>query len=155
MSIDWMKNYYRPDCELAVERAQTETRKYSGRVIEQNTTEQTQEKIFALQATIGNSGNPAHDSIFFRVRGKIYVGRSKEALGPNGIVLPVDRTSGISGRHCSISQHSDGVVIEDLGSRNGTSINNRQLEPKRKYLAQNGDTLKVGKIYFDVKEVSA
>ena len=51
----------------------------------------------------------------------------------------------VSGRHCRISATSDGHVIEDLGSSNGTFVNGRRVETSK---LQSGDRLTLGTATF-------
>lgn len=56
----------------------------------------------------------------------------------------------VSRRHARIFKHDDVVVVEDLGSINGTFINGRRLVP---YLPENlktGDTLQLGRLVLGV-----
>lgn len=56
----------------------------------------------------------------------------------------------VSRRHARIFKHEDVVVVEDLGSVNGTFINGRRLVP---YLPENletGDTLQLGRLVLGV-----
>lgn len=56
----------------------------------------------------------------------------------------------VSRRHARIYKHGDVVVVEDLGSVNGTFINGRRLVP---YLPENlntGDTLQLGRLVLGV-----
>ena len=54
----------------------------------------------------------------------------------------------ISRKHCVIRQTNGHVVIQDLGSRNGTVVNGEEItEP---YQASSGDILRVGKLQFEI-----
>jgi pSer/pThr/pTyr-binding forkhead associated (FHA) protein len=52
----------------------------------------------------------------------------------------------ISRRHCEIAQTPDGPLVRDLGSRNGTFVNDERVEGDRKL--ENGDRLRVGPLEF-------
>jgi pSer/pThr/pTyr-binding forkhead associated (FHA) protein len=57
---------------------------------------------------------------------------------------------GVSRRHAKITRQGREIVIEDLGSINGTFLNHKKLTP---YLAQalkNGDELQLGKLILQV-----
>ena len=54
----------------------------------------------------------------------------------------------ISRRHCAIRIGDGQVIVEDLGSRNGTFINGEKLEGPHK--AKSGDLLRVGRLQFNV-----
>jgi pSer/pThr/pTyr-binding forkhead associated (FHA) protein len=46
----------------------------------------------------------------------------------------------VSRRHCCLALHSDGVVVRDLGSTNGTRINGRRINEG---LLRKGDELSI------------
>lgn len=56
----------------------------------------------------------------------------------------------ISRRHARIAPKKDYVVIEDLGSVNGTYLNGQRLAPFLPELLVNGDTLQLGKLLIRV-----
>ena len=54
----------------------------------------------------------------------------------------------VSRQHCGISVLEGRVIVEDLGSRNGTFVNGEKLtEPHE---ARSGDTVRVGRLQFEV-----
>jgi len=54
----------------------------------------------------------------------------------------------ISSHHCELTVSEFGIGVLDLGSTNGTFINGERITKKT---AQNGDTLRLGDIEFDVE----
>lgn len=54
----------------------------------------------------------------------------------------------VSRKHCSVKIKDGKVIIEDLGSRNGTFINGAAIQEP--HVVQIGDTLRVGRLQFDV-----
>ncbi|MGL4513496.1 MAG: FHA domain-containing protein [Lacipirellulaceae bacterium] len=52
----------------------------------------------------------------------------------------------ISRRHCEVLQTPDGPIARDLGSRNGTFVNDERLEGEQ--LLKHGDRLRVGPLEF-------
>lgn len=84
----------------------------------------------------------------------IHLGR----LDPVSDVFPeIDLTDdgglekGVSRRHARILKREGTVVVEDLGSINGTFINGKRLAP---YLPENlsdGDSLQIGRLLIDVQ----
>lgn len=54
----------------------------------------------------------------------------------------------ISRTHCSLKVENGSVTIADLGSRNGTYVNGVKLEGPHQ--ARSGDTLRVGRLQFEV-----
>ncbi len=64
--------------------------------------------------------------------------------GPdNGIVCDMDN---VSRTHCKIYAGAGGNYIEDMGSTNGTFVNDEELTSRRKL--KNGDFVKVGGVIF-------
>ncbi|WP_169972734.1 FHA domain-containing protein [Tautonia rosea] len=53
--------------------------------------------------------------------------------------------SRISRRHCCVAQIAGGLVIRDLGSRNGTRINGEQIEEAA---LEDGDEIAIGPVVF-------
>ena len=65
---------------------------------------------------------------------------------------PVSQT--ISKRHCEVFIREDRVFVKDLGSTNGTFVNDEQVRGERE--VRDGDVLKIGPLDFGVRvEVSA
>lgn len=80
-------------------------------------------------------------------------------LGDQGLPQTIGRDSDLSQialpdsqasrAHCRISEHADGLFVEDLGSRNGTWINHERVESG---VLKLGDTLKIGHTQFFIEE---
>ena len=69
------------------------------------------------------------------------IGRSEEAhLRPSSDL--------ISRQHCAIKIDAGKVTIEDMGSRNGSFVNEQQLT--QPHIARVGDILRVGRLQFEV-----
>ena len=56
----------------------------------------------------------------------------------------------ISRKHCAITIGRGQVTIEDMGSRNGTFVNEEQLPDNTKHVVKIGDILKVGRLQFEL-----
>lgn len=54
----------------------------------------------------------------------------------------------ISRRHCALRINNGQLIIEDLGSRNGTYVNGEKLNGP--HVAKSGDLLRVGRLQFNV-----
>lgn len=67
------------------------------------------------------------------------IGRSKECALRAG-------SDAISRRHCELKVTAEGVTVEDLGSRNGTYVNEEKVEGVK--VLTNGDKLRVGPLEF-------
>jgi pSer/pThr/pTyr-binding forkhead associated (FHA) protein len=55
----------------------------------------------------------------------------------------------VSRLHCRLTLQSDGLLVEDLESTNGTFVNGERVT---KLLLRNGDALRVGRVEFSVKK---
>src|SRR3954470_8549514 len=61
----------------------------------------------------------------------------------------------VSNRHCAILQRDDHVAVLDLGSSNGTLVNDRCLRRDEEIRVSDGDRLQVGQLIFTVRIVVA
>jgi pSer/pThr/pTyr-binding forkhead associated (FHA) protein len=57
---------------------------------------------------------------------------------------------GVSRRHARILKREGTVVVEDLGSINGTFINGKRLAPYLPEVLNDGDSLQLGRLLIDV-----
>jgi len=89
-------------------------------------------------------------------------GGGKTTLGrysPGEVIPSVDLTPynanllGISRQHATISRSESGYVLEDIGSTNGTWLNEVKLPPNKPSTLQSGDLIRLGQlglyVYFD------
>ena len=83
----------------------------------------------------------------------IHMGR----LDPASDVFPeVDLTNdhglekGVSRRHARILKREGSVVVEDLGSINGTFINGKRLAPYLPEMLTDGDSLQLGRLLIEI-----
>jgi pSer/pThr/pTyr-binding forkhead associated (FHA) protein len=74
------------------------------------------------------------------------IGRAKECHLRAG-------SEAISRRHCAIARSKEGWTVRDLGSRNGTHVNDARIEKAVPLRA--GDELRVGPLRFRIDRVSA
>ncbi len=73
---------------------------------------------------------------------KFLIGRAKECALRAG-------SEAISRRHCAITKHENGYMVKDLGSRNGTYVNDARIE--REVPLEAGSELRVGPLKFRVE----
>jgi hypothetical protein len=64
--------------------------------------------------------------------------------------VALEPARGVSRRHASIFKQGLGVVVEDLGSVNGTFVNGKRLDPYLPEPLRDGDTLQLGKLLIKV-----
>jgi len=60
------------------------------------------------------------------------------------------KSESVSRQHCVIVLRKGKVLIQDLKSRNGTSVNGVQLAPMTPKSLKPGDALKIGKLDFEI-----
>jgi two-component system cell cycle response regulator len=82
-------------------------------------------------------GGDLNGSIFNLNPGETVVGRNPDCA------IPLD-FSGISRRHFTVEVSEAGATVSDLGSANGTYLNNQKLESPT--LLKRGDVIKIGSI---------
>lgn len=58
-----------------------------------------------------------------------------------------------SRRHCRVFWHDGGYFLEDLGSMNGTQLNERPLEPSQLYPLHDGDRITAGRVQLIFRSV--
>lgn len=91
--------------------------------------------------------------VILELDGEIRVGRkdTTRQLMPE-LDLTKDRGSdfGVSRLHASIQTSNRGVVLIDLGSTNGTLLNNYRLPPDLPYPLHNGDEIRFGRLLVHV-----
>lgn len=56
----------------------------------------------------------------------------------------------VSGRHCRLTREGQAVLVEDLGSRNGTYVNGARLEPSERIAITPADTVHLGSHRLDL-----
>ena len=72
------------------------------------------------------------------------LGRGRET----DLTLPVE---GISRQHARLQRGSQGWVLVDLGSTNGTFVNGQRLQPEQPYLLRPGDQVAIGSLVLGVE----
>lgn len=95
------------------------------------------------------AGLRAENGTFFPLKSKAtLIGRNDPK---SGIFVDIDLTSLVSNpkiisrRHAQIEQEGDRFYITDLGSTNGTKLNDERLTPREKKPLWDGDVLEFGK----------
>ncbi len=108
-----------------------------------------QDSLLSLKLTIVDSGR----RIAFPLTKEVIIGR----LDPATATFPdIDLTAdgglekGVSRRHAKITCKEAKVIIEDLGSINGTFVNNTRLTPYLPHPLKSGDELQLGKLIIEV-----
>lgn len=90
--------------------------------------------------------------LIVRGRSEIILGRKVEGQ-PSEVV---DMTPyhghllGVSRRHARLTISSEGALIEDLGSTNGTWLNEKRLTPDASFVVTSGDQIRLGQLILFV-----
>lgn len=110
--------------------------------------------VASTRTTRGRMGSPhliavagPHQGSDFRLALPVSIGR--EAL-TNQVILSLD--SAVSRRHAAIRADGAAVVLADLGSQNGTYVNNRRIEVAA---LREGDMISIGHTLLVVSELDA
>jgi two-component system, cell cycle response regulator len=74
-------------------------------------------------------------------RDEIVIGRE----GGSDVMVPIDT---VSRRHCRLQQRGGTIFLSDLGSTNGTALNDEALAPNQEFALRSGDRIRVGSAIF-------
>ena len=98
-----------------------------------------------IDITLEDRANPTK---YFRacVRDAICIGRSDKLCD-----IPITYDDSVSSRHCEIYQRDSVLYCRDLGSSNGTMINQQKVYQEVKI--ESGDILRIGRLSFFVQIV--
>ena len=83
---------------------------------------------------------------------KMVVGRGLESDG--GIKAYLSDKGTVSRKHLEIWKNQKGIVVKDVGSKNGSFINGNRLLPQKEYILHVGDKLALSsnnEVEFDIK----
>lgn len=83
-----------------------------------------------------------------KVGTKIAVKKDKFLIGRSPKCHLCAGHNSISRKHCAIIRHDASVTIMDLGSRNGTLVNEKKIEPEKEFELSSGDEITVGSLRF-------
>jgi FHA domain len=75
----------------------------------------------------------------------IRIGKPNDLIVPDINVSDLAETDIVSRQHAEIHVDSNHYYLVDLGSVNGTYLNDVELEPKKRYLLKLGDRISLGK----------
>ena len=118
-------------------------RRYSDSMQDNNETRLLYEKGAGGDLSFEDLNDP---SKYFRVenRGKLVLGRSKDRCD-----LAISHDDSVSARHCELEMRDGNCFVRDLGSSNGTFVNNEKVYTES--ILQDGDILKMGSLSLLVR----
>lgn len=92
------------------------------------------------------------DPLLVDVDDEVILGRHMGGDSPNVVDLTPYRAGllGVSRRHAIIQATEDGYTIEDLGSTNGTWVNENRLPEETPYVLASGDCVRLGELILYV-----
>ena len=98
---------------------------------------------------ISNSGR----RVAFELNEKIQIGREdpgKEIWPELDLTPDKGLECGVSRRHALLKASEEGAVLVDLGSTNGTQVNNEHLSPEKPHPLKNGDHIRLGGLLIQI-----
>ena len=87
-------------------------------------------------------------SIEFDVRDGMEIGTVSDSAFSIDLSPFAARTAGVSRRHARIEPCIDGLRITDIGSTNGTRVNDRSISPHLPHPLRDGDLVCLGNLEF-------
>jgi pSer/pThr/pTyr-binding forkhead associated (FHA) protein len=87
---------------------------------------------------------------FFIVEDSVLIGRASPADGvfPQLDLAPRDPLGSVSRRHARLVRDGEEILLEDLGSSNGTFVNNERLKEGIQKALQENDEVRFGALRF-------
>lgn len=96
-----------------------------------------------------SSANPDHSPLGLDIRDEITIGRQTETTSPDLDLTPYDAASlGVSREHAMLKPTSQGLLLIDLGSSNGTFCNGTKTRLGAPHLISDGDIVSFGGLHF-------
>lgn len=110
------------------------------------------QEIFDLQDNVILQIFPSGSCVTLALNAPVVLGRrAKDGSLPSHELLDLTPFSGydhgISRAHCLLERKDFHLVVTDLGSRNGTYLNNRQLAPHDPQIVAHNDRLILGTLH--------
>jgi hypothetical protein len=102
------------------------------------------------------SPDPHAEVLPLKITGDTVIGRNIEGESQVDVNLTqfIGRTAGVSRYHAMLRPTSDGVLLTDLGSTNGTYANNQRVTLGKPLRLSPGDTIRFAGLSFKVYSVS-
>lgn len=98
------------------------------------------------------SSDPQHKPLPLKIMGDIVIGRKVEGVNPDLDLTPYEPDKyGISRTHAMIRPTSDQLLLNDLGSTNGTQVNGEALSLGRAGKLTDRGVISFGKLHFQVR----
>jgi pSer/pThr/pTyr-binding forkhead associated (FHA) protein len=115
-----------------------------------------QSKILKTTMTHSPSNNISYAKLILPNNNNIVVDGAERIVGREDFVgiISTDKLLYIGKDHLKITKEGDNFYIQDLNTKNGTSINGEKLSGNKSRLLSSGDELEVGKtvkIYYQEK----
>jgi hypothetical protein len=127
--------------------------------LEQTARVKLPEKVVTLlEEPLGRPTTAPFDSMALHIMGEklpFLIHRGTTLLGrlassPKGAAVDLSkyyaRVLGVSREHAAIHYTENGWMVEDLGSTNGTYVNDGKLPAHQLHALQNGDTVRLGQL---------
>ncbi len=93
--------------------------------------------VFCKLSVHDNGSSCEFDVADYQLRKSFTIGRSSQ----NNLQI---KNASVSIKHLCLMRHDDSLIIQDMGSSNGTQLNRRKITPWKEYLVNAGDILILG-----------
>jgi NADPH-dependent 2,4-dienoyl-CoA reductase/sulfur reductase-like enzyme/pSer/pThr/pTyr-binding forkhead associated (FHA) protein len=143
---DWLDSQHVPPAQLGIQRAGDSIVKQTAYALSNNTANTVKE---TLKASLPTEAALVHEPD--RVTGlklpEVLLSQTKViVIGRQpGVHLLIDQGS-VSRRHAEISYANGQYILHDVGSTNGTFVNDVRIEPNSPYILKPNDLLRFGKL---------
>jgi len=115
-------------------------------LLDQETGQDTDSNSLPLALLVRNRGVKTEK---IEIKGKsFFIGRN------SAVVHYVEHSRGVSRVHLEILYNQTGFGLKDLGSKNGSFLNNERLIPNKVYPLKTGDVIRVAKVEFTFQEIN-
>jgi pSer/pThr/pTyr-binding forkhead associated (FHA) protein len=96
--------------------------------------------------------SPSGACISLPVDNVVMLGRSMGLTSRNFLDLSEfgAQDQGVSRHHCQLQRRGNTLIVTDLGSTNGTYLNDEQLSPRQDCVLAHGDDLLLGRLHLVV-----
>jgi hypothetical protein len=124
----------------------------AGRILSTRPLESPKADYLEIQATVTLEVLPSHKRVLVPLDSPAILGRI-EGPGGDEVLDLSDHDAyrlGVSRRHCMLQRHGTYLLVTDLGSSNGTFLNDKRILPSQHHIVAHADRLTLGALHLIV-----